>query len=244
MDCSISCPNEKLRQYSVVECYTCEGMFTSSLFDEEVGMDLSFLNPINTIVEIVIKLRDAWNNERDRTDREKASISADLLALLNELGKTHTMIVMLVSPLRRIDDSNHQTFARDFTAVYNDFRDTYDAHGFIEERTHCHKLGPILTRLERYKPRFGSQDQWSDLHNLIVRLQSLEGDIIGRQYRPFMMRFDQTMRTIEQYVRSNQFAEAIREKNEFLNNLEPDYNRDKAMLEVMTNMIGEFTANL
>ncbi len=152
--------------------------------------------------------------------------------------------VMLVSQLRRIDDSNHQTFARDFTAVYYDFRDTYDAYGFIEERTHCHKLGQILTRLERYKPRFGSQEQWSDLHNLIVGLQAVEGDIIEMQYRPFMERFDQTMRMIEQYVRSNQIAEAIREKNEFLNSLKPDYDRDQAILEAMTNMIGEFTANL
>src|SRR5438105_2657017 len=73
---------------------------------------------------------------------------ADLLSLMEELRKTHSTIVKAISPLRRVPD-DAATFARDFGAVYNDFRDLYDAKDFWEERTHCHKIRLILEKLEK-----------------------------------------------------------------------------------------------
>src|SRR5947209_14333970 len=106
---------------------------------------LDFLSPINTAVTILKNLLDSRNSLQDRTDRENTSMAVDLMDLLSELSKTHAMIVKLVSPLRRISD-NLQTFANDFTAVYNDFRDIYDAYDFVHEHMRCGKIGQIHSR--------------------------------------------------------------------------------------------------
>jgi hypothetical protein len=204
---------------------------------------LDFLSPINTAVTILKNLLDSRNSLQDRTDRENTSMAVDLIDLLSELSKTHAMIVKLVSPLRRISD-NLQTFANDFIPVYNDFRDIYDALDFVHEHMRCGKIGQIHSRMRQRKPRFGSQAQWDGLNTILYELASSDAEIIDRQYRPFMKRFDKVMRRIEQHVKNNQIAEAIAEKNAFLNSLGPDYDQNKAMLEEMTDGVGKLIASL
>ncbi len=204
---------------------------------------LDFLNPVNVTVTILEKLFAAWDKLQDRTGRENMGISVDLLDLLNELHITHETIVKLVSPLRRIRD-NLQTFANDFTTVYNDFRDIYYAHDFVHVHTRCGKIAQIHSRIRKRRPHFGEQAQWDGLNTILYELSNSDTEIIERQYRPFMKRFDEVMRRIEQLVKNNQIAEAIAEKNAFLHSLDPDYDQNKAMLEKMTDKINKLTANL
>lgn len=102
-------------------------------------MNLDFLNPLNIAASAVKSLIDAWNTIKDRKDRETTSMIVDLTDLMEELRKTHSTIVKLVSPLRRIPDAP-ATFGSDFKIAYNDFRDFYDAYDFGDARTHCHKI--------------------------------------------------------------------------------------------------------
>jgi hypothetical protein len=80
-------------------------------------MDLGFLNPINAASSAIKSLVDVWNTVKDRKSSETASMLADLTSLLEELRKTHSTIVKLVSPLRRIPDTP-ASFADDFKKVF------------------------------------------------------------------------------------------------------------------------------
>ncbi len=206
-------------------------------------MNLNFLNPINAASSAIKSLVDVWNTIKDRKDRETASMIADLTGLMEELRKTHSTIVKLVSPLRRIPDSP-ATFASDFKNVYFDFRDFYDAYDFGDERTHCHKIRQIQNRMLKRKPMFGTNQQWTQLYQDLGALSNADLDIIDHQFKPFMAWFDQTMNRINQLVDNNDINQARLEKKAFLGTLEPEYNRNKAMLEEMTDTIGRLTGGL
>jgi hypothetical protein len=206
-------------------------------------MNLDFLNPINAASSAIKSLVDVWNTIKDRRDRETASMIADLTSLIEELRKTHSTIVKLVSPLRRIPDSP-ATFASDFENVYFDFRDFYDAYDFGDERTHCHKILQVQKRMRNRKPTFGTNQQWTQLYNDLGSLSTADLDIIDQQFKPFMAWFDQAMKRIHQLVDNKDINQAILEKKAFLGSLEPAYNRNKAMLEEMTDTIGRLTGGL
>jgi hypothetical protein len=204
---------------------------------------LDFLNPINVAVEAGKNVVDVITGLKDRHDRETTSFTADLTDLIGELSKTHATIVKMISPLRRIKD-DPATFGDDFRAVYNDFRDFYDAYDFSNERTHCHKIRQIQHRMLKRKPRFGSTQQWDDLYQSLSYLGNSDSDIIEDQYRPFMAWFDRVMKKIAEEVDRGDISQAITEKRAFLADLDPEYERNKAMLETMTNLVGKLTAGL
>lgn len=204
---------------------------------------LDFLNPLNIAAEAIKKLVDVWVTIKDRKDRETTSMLADLTDLIEELRKTHSTIVKMISPLRRITN-NPATFENDFKSVYDDFRDFYDAYDFGEERTRCHKIRQIQNRMLKRKPLFGANEQWDQLHTSLGALSYADFDIIDNQYKPFMASFDQTMIRIKQEVDNNNIPLAIAEKEAFLTNLGPEYDKNKRMLEEMTDTIGRLTAGL
>ena len=204
---------------------------------------LDFLNPINTAVSAAKSIVEIWSNLKDKKDRENSSIAADLTDLMEELRKTHSTIVKLVSPLRRIPD-NPATFGNDFVAVYNDFRDFHDAFDFGDARTHCHKIRQIRTRMARRQPRFGTNTQWQELYSTLHDLDNADLDIIDYHYKPFMREFDAAMNRIYHHVQSNEIPQAIAEKNAFLASLGPEYDKNKATLEEMTDLVGDLTAGL
>ncbi|MGB7621849.1 MAG: hypothetical protein WBN92_05820 [Terriglobia bacterium] len=206
-------------------------------------MKLDFLNSLNVAATAAKSLVDVWSTIRDRKDRETASMLADLTDLMEELRKTHSTIVKLVSPLRRIPDSP-STFVNDFKNVYNDFRDFYDAHDFGDERTHCHKIIQIQNRMLKRKPLFGSNQQWTDLYASLKALANADLDIIDYQFKPFMAWFDQTMNRIKSLIDNNDLTQAISEKRAFLGSLGQEYDKNKAMLEEMTDTVGKLTAGL
>lgn len=204
---------------------------------------LDFLNPLNIAAEAIKKLVDVWVTIKDRKDRETTSMLADLTDLIEELRKTHSTIVKMISPLRRITN-NPATFENDFKSVYDDFRDFYDAYDFGEERTRCHKIRQIQNRMLKRKPLFGANEQWDQLYTSLGALSYADFDIIDNQYKPFMASFDQTMIRIKQEVDNNNIPLAIAEKEAFLTNLGPEYDKNKRMLEEMTDTIGRLTAGL
>jgi hypothetical protein len=204
---------------------------------------LDFLNPLNIAAEAIKKLVDVWGTIHDRKNRETTSMLADLTDLIEELRKTHSTIVKMVSPLRRIAN-NPVTFENDFKSVYDDFRDFYDAYDFGEERTRCHKIRQIQNRMLKRIPLFGAREQWDQLHTSLGALSNADFDIIDNQYKPFMASFDQTMGRIKQEVDSGNIPLAIAEKERFLASLGPEYDKNKMMLEEMTDTIGTLTAGL
>jgi hypothetical protein len=204
---------------------------------------LDFLNPINIAADAGKKLVDVIVTLKDRQNRETTSVTADLTGLMEELRKTHSTIVKLVSPLRRIAD-NPATFGEDYRAIYNDFRDFYDAYDFGNERTHCHKLRQIRHRMLKRKPRFGSTQMWTELDQSLAALSDADFDLIDNQYKPFMAWFDETMNKINQHVEHNEVAQAIAKKKSFLAELGPEYDQNKVRLETMTDLIGKLTMGL
>jgi hypothetical protein len=206
---------------------------------------MDFLAPINTAVTLLRALFLSSQELQDRKDSENKMIQGDLRELLVELSKTHQKLVETVDPLRGMDD-NPQTFAKDYAAVYRNFRGIYDAKDFVNERTHCTKVEAIVSRLENRRPRLGSDAQWAQWHSLIKTLRSLDtadGDIIERTYLPFMKDFNNEMKHINQLVINNPI-EAINVKNAFLNKIEPTFDENKAKLKEMTDLYNRLIANL
>jgi hypothetical protein len=204
---------------------------------------LDFLNPVNTAVSIVKSLVDEWRKMQDRQDSANQAITADLVGLLEELRKTNSTIVKLVSPVRRLKD-NPQTFAAEWQDIYADFRDTVDAYDFIEERMHCHKIGQIRFRMGKRKPRFGKDTQWQQFDRALDELSNADLSIIDRHYRPFVADVDAAMRRIDGFVQANDAAQAIAEKKTLLANLDPGYAQTKARLAEMSDLIAQLTNEL
>lgn len=176
-------------------------------------------------------------------DLESESIRADFLSLMEELRKTHSTIVKAISPLRRIQDDK-STFENDFRAVYNDFRDFYDAYDFWEERTHCHKIRQISQRLEKYRLPITKTSGWGQLQGNLAALSNADDDVIERYYRPFMERFNDVMVKINQHVNDRDIGRAITLKQVFLAELLTQYDGIKEMLRLMTDTIADIEISL
>ncbi|MFZ5879351.1 MAG: hypothetical protein ACOY0R_08265 [Chloroflexota bacterium] len=204
---------------------------------------LDFLNPVNTAVETGKSLVDVFASLQDRRERENTSMAADLQELISELRRTHATIVKLVSPLRRIPE-DPAVFAGEFRQVYYDFRDAYDAYDFGDERTHCHKLRRIQQRMLNRKPRFGSTRDWDALYTSLQALSNSDLDLIDQQYKPFMAWFDSVMQAIQALVESNDIPQAMAARRDFLSQLGPEYDRNKAVLDQMNDLVGTLTAEL
>jgi hypothetical protein len=204
---------------------------------------LDFLNPLNIAAEAIKKLVDVWTTLKDRKDKETTSMLADLTGLMEELRKTHFTIVKLVSPLRRTSD-DPTVFKKEFEGVYNDFRDFYDAKDFGDERTRCHKIRDIQKRMLKRIPLFGSDAQWNQLDRSLGALSTADFDIIDNQYKPFMASLNETMSSIKVHLDKNDIPLAIAEKTAFLSSLGPEYEKNKKMLEEMTDTVGTLTAGL
>jgi pimeloyl-ACP methyl ester carboxylesterase len=181
-------------------------------------------------------------------DPVNETISAKLLSLVEELRRTHSTIVNAISPLRRISDKE-ATFADDFRAVYNSFRDFYDHEDFLEARTHCHKVEHILTRLENLDPAIVQRKEWQQLRSTLKMFVGIDLDFIDELIRPFMKRFNDVMVKINGLVggttvTSGQVIEAIALKQGFLNALGSEYDDIKRMLRQMTETIAEIENSL
>lgn len=171
-------------------------------------------------------------------DLESETIRAELLGLMEELRKTHSTLVKAISPLRRIRD-DAQTFGPEFSEVYNDFRDFYDAYDFWQERTHCHKISQIRARLEKHQAALTQTPQWTQLRAYLAKLTDADIDVIEYRYRPFMERFNRVMIEINEQVNKGELAQAITLKQVFLDDLTPQYDAIKNALRSMTETIGE-----
>jgi hypothetical protein len=204
---------------------------------------LDFLNPINAGANAVAPLVDLWSSLGNRDQQAVSSIATDLTSLLEELRKTHSTIVKMASPLRRIPNDS-KVFPAQFNNVYNDFRDAYDAYDFADERTHCHKIQQIRRRLQRRERPFGTEEQWQNLFRHFESLGDFDDSLIERHYVPFMARFNDAMNRINDHLNCNRISEAIDAKNDFLASLETDYDKTKFYLKQMTEAIGLLTEEL
>lgn len=176
-------------------------------------------------------------------DLINASVVADLTALMEELRKTHSTIVRLISPLRRMDD-NPATFAQDFKKYYDDFRDFYDSYDFINERTHCSKIRHIQARLQRHQAPLMGSATWQTLQVQLNVLADFDGDVIEQLYMPFMDRLNTAINEINARLAAGQVDEAVAHKRALLAVVEPEFDRTKAMLRQMNDTINELTAQL
>ena len=180
---------------------------------------------------------------RTKDDLVNASITAVLTDLMVELRKTHSTIVKLISPFRKIED-NPGTFSKDFRAYYSDFRDFVDSHDFIDERTHCHRIAQIENRLLKYKSPLVDTAEWKTIQSQLNSLTSWDEDVIERQYVPFVRNLNGAMKGINELIDGRQLAEAMAKKRELLATLEPEFQKTKAMLVRMNDTINTLVSQL
>lgn len=197
------------------------------------------LREVNDAAQITSTIAAALS----RGDPESESIRADLLGLMEELRRTHSTLVKLVSPLRRLKD-NAITFADEFETIYNDFRDFYDAYDFADERTRCHKIRQIGDRLERHSSKLTQTPEWGGLRMYLRSLYTSDMDIIDAYYRPFTERFNDVMVEIHEHVRRQEIGQAITLKQVFLDELTPQYDAIKVQLRAMTDTVARIEAAL
>ena len=180
---------------------------------------------------------------RTKDDLVNAGIVAVLTELMVELRRTHSTIVKLISPFRRIEDIPN-TFSRDFKAYYNDFRDFVDTHDFIDERTHCSNIALINNRLLKTKSRLAGTREWQTLQSQLYNLATMDEDVIEEQYVPFVGRLDAAMKSICDLVDLKQINDAIAKKRELLAVLEPEFEKTKAKLGKMNDTINTLVSQL
>lgn len=207
-----------------------------------IGRDLNIAIHLQNVNDAASAARTIVMN-LSKSDLESEANRAELLGLMEELRKTHSTLVKAISPLRRLRD-DPQIFQDEFPAIYNDFRDFYDAYDFWQERTHCHKVRQIRGRLEKHQVAIAQSPQWIQLQGYLAALSNADMDVIESHYRPFMEQFNQVMLEINERVKKGEVAQAITLKQVFLDALAPQYDAIKDVLRLMTDTIGEIEVAL
>jgi soluble cytochrome b562 len=217
---------------------TVTGNFVGrDLFNITLGLDNvnDISKATNTFVELI--------SSRKEDDFVNTRIVGILTDLMVELRKTHSTIVKLISPFRRIQN-NHKTFSRDFKAYYNDFRDFVDTNDFIDERTHCSKIQQIKEKLLKLKSPLYDTSEWQVLQSQLTYINNMDEDVIEYHYVPFVERLDDAMKSIYESVDNKKLSDAIAKKQALLAGLEPEYEKTKVMLSKMNNTINTLVVRL
>jgi hypothetical protein len=204
-----------------------------------INLGLDNVNDISKATNAFVELIRS-RNEDDIVYTRIVGILTDLMV---ELRKTHSTIVKLISPFRRIPN-NHKTFSRDFKGYYSDFRDFVDTNDFIDERTHCSKIQLIKEKLLKLKSPLYNTSEWQVLQSQLNNINNMDMDVIEYHYIPFIKRLDDAMKSIYESVNNKKLSDAIAKKQELLTGLEPEYEKTKVILSEMNKTINTLVVRL
>lgn len=160
-----------------------------------------------------------------------ATLESDLTALINELSKSFETIVGFVHPIRSLPNEP-QEFETAFGDYYIDFKKYYDSEWFNEERTRCHKIGLIHSRITPKISRILNKEKAEKFDNMFSYLSDRDYEFID-DMETWLNNVNSEMDNIHLLVDSKKVKEAINAKNEFISNLGVRYNELKSTLKDM-----------
>jgi hypothetical protein len=195
----------------------------------QIGLSLGELNNVTRPLSDLLRLLAEG-------DFESASVIADLTALMEELRRTHSTIVKLVSPLRRAV-ADPITFVEKFRNVYFDVLEFHDTHDFLDERAHCHKIRSIRSRLLRKQSLLTTRPEWPVLDQYLAALSTADLDVIEHFYIPFVEQLLQQLGEIEQMIQAQQTGQALTAAQQIVDGLSPEFDKTKVLLREMTDTI-------
>jgi hypothetical protein len=159
----------------------------------------------------------------------------DLESLVQELAKSHKMLVEVASRFRRTGrDPN--TFAQNFEPFYYDFKEYYDNSTWVNEKSSCSRIGELKARiLPRLAPILG-HDLLDQLRQELEQLSNADNDLV-RYFGDYLDTMNATVEDIWSSLNAGKLPEAIALKTDFEAQISPSFQRSKAMFERMSNGI-------
>ncbi len=159
----------------------------------------------------------------------------DLQALVDELRKSHGVLVDVATRFRRTG-RDPQDFAEKFEDFYYAFKDYYDGQTWVNENTSCGEIGELRAKILPKLSPILHPVQFEQLKQELDLLSNADSDLV-RYFRDYLDIMNGVMDEIWSAVAANDVETALQLKRDFEAQISPSFQRSKAMFERMSNGI-------
>jgi hypothetical protein len=156
----------------------------------------------------------------------------DLNALIEELSKSHKLLVEVASKFRRTG-RDPATFQQNFEPFYYDFKDYYDNQTWVGEKASCGKITDLQGRiLPKLAPILGPV-RMDQLVQELSLVNNADNDLI-RYFGDYLDAMNTVVENIWARVNARDVPGAVELKTDFEAQISPSFQRSKAVFERMS----------
>jgi hypothetical protein len=178
--------------------------------------------------------------EQARRQEHGQGLVDDLRRLIQELSKSHKVLVDFAGDFRRVGN-DPATFARNFEAFYYGFKEHYDGETWVDEDTSCQKIWEFSQQaLPRLRPLLDGAT-FVHLQEELGLLSSADAGLL-EFFRGYLDTMNDAVEQIYAKLGTGDLDGAIALKRDFEAQITPSFRRSKAMLEEMTSRLGHVSA--
>ena len=159
----------------------------------------------------------------------------DLQKLVDELGKSHGLLVNVASKFRRTGQ-DPQDFAKSFEAFYYDFKEYYDGETWVDEKTSCGQIDMLAVRILPKLAPILDPVHFEQLRQELKLLGNADGDLLNF-FGEYLNVMNTAVEAIWGALQAKDLEQAIQLKRDFEAQISPSFQRSKAMFERMSHGI-------
>jgi hypothetical protein len=171
-----------------------------------------------------------------RLEDHGQQLVSDLDALVQELSKSHGVLVEVNSKYRRTG-RDPQTFAQNFEAFYFDFKDYYDGETWLDENASCRRITELSNRILPKLALLLRPASFDQLRHELEILGNADLDLV-RSFRSYLDTMNAAVEGVWSLVKAGKIPEAIAAKQDFEDKIGPGMQASKDMFERMSHGIG------
>jgi len=164
----------------------------------------------------------------------------DLQQLIEELSKSHKVLVDFASDFRRVGN-DAATYAGNFEAFYYKFKNHYDSEAWVDADTSCRKIRELRDRaLPALRPLLDDAT-FEPLRAELDLLADSDTDLLTF-FRTYLDAMNAAVEEIWTKLGAGDLPGAILSKRDFEAQISPSFRRSKATLGQMTGSLGHVSA--
>ncbi|MCC7107413.1 MAG: CHAT domain-containing protein [Chloroflexi bacterium] len=157
---------------------------------------------------------------------------ADLRQLIDELSKSHKVLVGVASDYRDVGD-DPATFEKQFKAFYTKFKRYYDGQDWVQEDTSRHVVDELRGRVLPPLQTLLDSSTFAQVEHELRLLSNADGSLLDN-FRAFLDSMDGAVEKVGGLLRNGDTEAAIEAKLDFEAQISPSARRSREMLGQMS----------
>ena len=178
--------------------------------------------------------------DKARKDAHAETLVRGLEALIEELSKSHKVLVDVASNYRRTGN-DAKTFRGAFEQFYLEFKDYYDNNSWMNEDTSCMKVAEMRDKLLPHLQSLLDAATFEELKSELIILGDADR-VVLRFFKDYLDQMNAAVEESYRLLQANDVKRALAHKQKFEAHISPSFQKSKQMLAEMNQQVGHVRA--